>query len=513
MKTPGQWFDLSRPWHLVFGGTLPVLALVAPNIDELSLAGALWPLVAGTAVVLLGWVTLAWMVGDGRAAALSITVLAIATLSYPNVTRLAEAIGLGPAWLYLLIIVICFGLLHTTRLASELTVFVNVLLSIVAIAFAVQIAWSELRRSTVVAPPLEAEGSPGAGRPDVYVLVLDGYGRSDVLRDIYGFDNDLGARLEQRGFFIAGGAHSNYAQTTQSLASSLNLDYLASLFEGIPEGARSRRSLADLINHNRMFAMLGTAGYRIESYDSEYDLISPSGSRGLHPWFHVTHFGFSYYEGTALPKLFGVFGLPPSELLLRAHRRNVRWVLDHLEAGLESSGDSPTLVFAHLLIPHPPFVFNADGTDRHTNLASAIWDGDHWQTAAAGRGERYATGYVDSVRYLNHRLVTFVDRVLNRRRPAIVLIHGDHGPGSRLQWEDPEATDMRERFGILLAVRFPDTNYGSLYPDLTPVNATRAVLNHAIGTNLPKLADQSFFATWSRPFELIEVTDRLRAMR
>ena len=51
------------------------------------------------------------------------------------------------------------------------------------------------------------------------------------------------------------------------------------------------------------------------------------------------------------------------------------------------------------------------------------------------------------------------------------------------------------------------------YPDLTPVNATRAVLNRAIGTSLPKVADQSFFATWSRPFELIEVTDRLRAMR
>src|SRR5688500_3650861 len=115
----------------------------------------------------------------------------------------------------------------------------------------------------------------------------------------------------------------------------------------------------------------------------------------------------------------------------------------------------PTVVFAHVLIPHPPFVFNPDGSDRSTNLAAAIWDGDHWQAAATGRGESYRSGYVDAVRFLNDRLVAVVRRVLARPRPAMLLIQGDHGPGSRLRWEDSDATDMRERLGILLAVRFP----------------------------------------------------------
>ena len=56
--------------------------------------------------------------------------------------------------------------------------------------------------------------------PDVYVFILDGYGRTDVLRDHYKFENPLPTRLKALGFEIAEKAVSNDAQTAQSLASS-----------------------------------------------------------------------------------------------------------------------------------------------------------------------------------------------------------------------------------------------------------------------------------------------------
>jgi hypothetical protein len=204
-----------------------------------------------------------------------------------------------------------------------------------------------------------------------------------------------------------------------------------------------------------------------------------------------------------------MLGLQPSGLPLRAHRRSVRWVLDDLVRSAEDTLEGPTVVFAHVLVPHPPFVFRPDGTDRPTKLGAAIWDGDHWQLAATGRGETYAAGYVDALRFVNNRLIALVHRLLNRARPTSILIYGDHGPRSGLRWENPEATDVHELFGILMAMRLHDAQHSTLHSALSPVNASRALLNHTLGTTLPMLEDKSYFATWSRPFELIDVTQRL----
>src|SRR5215211_254514 len=66
-------------------------------------------------------------------------------------------------------------------------------------------------------------GSP----PDIYYIILDGYGRQDVLEEVYGYRNEeFLSYLRSRGFFVADEAHSNYIQTPLSLSSSLNFDYI-----------------------------------------------------------------------------------------------------------------------------------------------------------------------------------------------------------------------------------------------------------------------------------------------
>ncbi len=75
--------------------------------------------------------------------------------------------------------------------------------------------------------PLPAEvASPDEGHPDIYYLVLDGYGRGDVLQKYYGFDNaEFLDGLRQRGFYIADKSSTNYPSTVFSLPSSLNMRY------------------------------------------------------------------------------------------------------------------------------------------------------------------------------------------------------------------------------------------------------------------------------------------------
>ena len=60
---------------------------------------------------------------------------------------------------------------------------------------------------------------------DVYYIILDAYGRSDILSNTLGYDNsDFLSKLEGMGFYVAECAQSNYAKTDLSLSSSLNID-------------------------------------------------------------------------------------------------------------------------------------------------------------------------------------------------------------------------------------------------------------------------------------------------
>jgi hypothetical protein len=142
-------------------------------------------------------------------------------------------------------------------------------------------------------------------------------------------------------------------------------------------------------------------------------------------------------------------------------------------------------------------------------------DGDMWRNIARSTGESYRSGYADTVRALNGRIVKAVEHITamsrSRKRPALILIHSDHGPGSGLEWEDPERTDIRERLGILLAMRFPDGETPPLEANATPINAYRAVLTRALGAELPPLENRSYYSTWRHPFAYIDMTEKLSA--
>src|SRR4029079_4030218 len=126
------------------------------------------------------------------------------------------------------------------------------------------------RQPTVTFGPIDIPAAvPDRPRPDIYILILDAYGRADVLRDYYHFENTLVPELEKLGFTVPPKAASNYAQTALSLASSLNLEYLPALCDRQLSVGEPRARLADLISRNRVFETFTTAGYRIRSYSSE----------------------------------------------------------------------------------------------------------------------------------------------------------------------------------------------------------------------------------------------------
>jgi hypothetical protein len=104
-------------------------------------------------------------------------------------------------------------------------------------------------------------------QPDIYYIIVDGYARSDLLQEIFGYDNTAFLQaLESRGFYVAGQSQSNYMQTALSLASSMNLDYLT----GLPTAMPDRGQLIGMIRHSKLRETLEYLGYQIVTFDSGY---------------------------------------------------------------------------------------------------------------------------------------------------------------------------------------------------------------------------------------------------
>ena len=123
-----------------------------------------------------------------------------------------------------------------------------------------------------------------------------------------------------------------------------------------------------------------------------------------------------------------------------AHRARNLASLDALEGGMPSA--QRQFVFAHILAPHPPFTFTPDGGFHRPDWPFSIIDGseylgsrDEYVQSARSGGVRGEARGEHCPRDSGHR---------PGPRPVIV-IHGDHGPGSRLQSTDAARTDMTER--------------------------------------------------------------------
>ena len=169
----------------------------------------------------------------------------------------------------------------------------------------------------------------------------------------------------------------------------------------------------------------------------------------------------------------------------------------------DSSG--PSFVYAHLLIPHPPYVFARDGSvvDR---------------TLEGGSSPR--NGFADQLAYLQTRINALVDRLLARpeaERPIIIL-QADEGPYTQAygrntieyDWAKATTEELEIKFGIFNAMYLPGDEAPELPPTLSSVNTFRLVLGAYFGADLPLLPDRSYTSAGKfRPYDLTEITDRL----
>ena len=508
---------------LLFAWLAPA-ALLSHNIESAPPYTAIRAFLAAAGLSLLVLlvfraVALAWT----EAAFLTSMVMMTSSV-FGNLLQLIGARNIGPASIrfHLISLLVFSGFIgaclwwtrKTHALSPRVHVFLTLVGAVMIGSYTVRIAAHErLTQIPLSLPAMSSEleryrtTSPPAQTPDIYYVIVDGYGRDDVLRDTYGLDNsEFLQTLRRRGFFVVPEARSNYAQTSLSLASSMNMSYLDELTT-LKDIGLSQSYVTRLFRHNEVMNVLRSAGYSVISIPVTYN-------RTLLPTADVT---YEYSSGSvnsfeSLLLENSIFwspfilarGIDPA-LPFPGYASRRESILAN-KAALEDAilMPGPKFVFAHLAVPHPPFVFNRTGGPTDAPYPYREQDGDQFQ----GSLQEYLTGYGEQVLFANHLVVAFLDQLeLQGRTGDIVILQGDHGPGSGLNWLDPAGTDMRERHSILNAIRAAGLDEESFEPTASPVNTFRILFNDLFDASYPRLADESYFSSWTAPYSFLPVPE------
>ena len=489
-----SWLRLI-PVHPFAFAIYPILTLLAFNISEVDFLSGIRPLLvsvlAGGILLLIFW----GIFRDWKRAGLLCTIILILFYSYGHVYILLKGVNIGGFYLFrhrtLILLWIGLAVLlvswisrrsfrtETVTYALNLVGLFLLILPIVQLtSFMVQSQPSQTEQSTS-ALSLNVGNTP----PDIYYIILDGYGRSDVLKNEYGYDNsEFLNGLHDLGFTIAECSQSNYAQTQMSLASSLNFNYIDALSDRFVLGSDDRTGLDALIQHGAVRESLEKAGYQTVAFatgflatelrDADY-FLTPARSVSA-----LNEFEYLLLETTFARLLqdtnrFGMQG-SGSELF----RERTLFALDKLDKLSYIQG--PKFVFVHLIVPHPPYVFGPTGGP----VAPA--------EVGTTKTQEGANHYRDQVIYINSRMAEILPQIIaSSATPPIIVIQGDHGP--------TVASSPRSRMSNLNAYFLPGVN-ASIYPTITPVNTFRVIFNEYFGQDLELLKDVSLYSDYTDPF-------------
>jgi hypothetical protein len=312
-----------------------------------------------------------------------------------------------------------------------------------------------------VPPVTMGEGATG---PNVYLIWLDGYPRSDTLMNDFGFDNSaFESALAERGFdlypdAISDRIHSDYVLLTLLYGST----------EGVPPNTDTSPEYQWDIRHRFSLAPLP-----IEAQQAGYEwwvVDSPAGFVTFEAGSHIQNGGMNTLEEFMLARS----ALAPLVKLVVP-----TWptdsLRDHVQASLDSlvslaDPQAHRLVLAHIFEPHLPFLWGEDGDPQPVPDFWPVQSLFVWQIEHVGMTvEEFGELQTGDIAHVNDRVLAAVDEITERDPNGVIVLFSDHGARYSLEMQE---TEWPRSF---LAARTPD------HPDLfaddpSPTNILRTLL-------------------------------------
>jgi len=467
--------------HPFLFAIFPIFFLYAHNIGQVSFSSTLFPSAVMLGLALLLLLLLSYLVfRDSKKAGVVVSIFLVLFFSYGHVYNIIPdcqiGILMGRHWYLLIVWAELFAcgayfITKTGRNLHNLTNILNVVGAIVVVISVINIVPYELRTTSALheikrTKELEINAADSRNTnvlPDIYYVILDTYAASSTLKEAYGFDNhEFTDYLSGKGFYVAFESRANYGSSAQSLASSLNMEYLNYPSKKMGEESNDRRPIYAMLQDYKIWRFLKSKGYRFVHFGSWWEPTRRNK-------YADVNFGYSL-----LPEfswlLYQTTMLLPIDWRLGIDKRLAQWkrVPRKFDKLAEIPNiKEPTFVFAHMLIPHEPFVFDRNG---------------NFLTEEEERKRSEKVNYLDQLVFTNSKVKVLIDHLLSRSKtPPIIILQSDTGPSAL----------PRYKMRILNAYYLPSVDKGVLYPSITPVNSFRLIFNLYFDANFELLPDGS----------------------
>jgi len=318
-----------------------------------------------------------------------------------------------------------------------------------------------------------------ADYPDIYYIVLDEYSSFDTLENVWGYDNsEFKDFLESKGFFVAENSRTHSLDTLLVMASILNMKYIDADTDTLEKFS--------LINDNEVMRLLSAKGYTTVAIDgitipyrnkgniqSDY-YFDPRELTTDNPISNIDYgfFGFTF-KNTMVKPFWFVF---EPKIIDRVdwYRMAILYEFDQITRLYDIS--SPKFVYAHMMVPHTPFVFDKDGNKID------------WIDRSNYRDKNI---YLEQLIFTTKKVEETVDSLLKQypeSKPPVIIIQSDHGL-RYLHAGVEEYMPKNESYRILNAFLLPGYDYSNLDDDIAPVELLPLVIDYYTNDTVSQSGD------------------------
>lgn len=500
----------------LFFAVFPILAFYSHNIDKIKFNNFIYPLGLSILITTGLWFMLYGLIRKKHKASLLLTLLLVLFFSYGhfynilltvylNHTPDEKTISLFSLWVIILGIGI-FIILKFGQKLQILTTFLGITGAVLILTSSTQIIGHSLKYNKLL--PLnhylskintqtasfnqDGQEKP-VKTPDVYYIILDGYAGTEVLNNLYGYDNsDFVDFLEENNFNVVKNARSNYAITHLSLASSLNMQYVNDLTDIVGVDSADRIIATSIIKNNEVLKILKSKGYQSIHFSSGW----PATDRNNFADINI----FCGKINQFITALLLTTALRPFDKLFLPENVRERILCTFSQLGnIRGSVHGPIFIFSHIVSPHHPYVFGANGeiVKEPTNKTTGL---DTWQNKE---------DYVNQLIFINKKVKELVGKLTaDKNNLPVIIIQSDHGSALTPGIEEYNPDLIQERMRNFMAFYMPGKT--TQYSFNSPVNIFRLIFNNYFGSDYGMLEEKNYFSTYGRPYKFIDVTESVR---
>ncbi|MBH60101.1 MAG: hypothetical protein CL907_02905 [Dehalococcoidia bacterium] len=319
--------------------------------------------------------------------------------------------------------------------------------------------------------------------PDVFHIVLDMYPTNKILESRFNFNNDkFSEELINLGFKNED-LKANYIRTMYSLPSTFNINHFYNASKSEINYMKETLHKFNMSVEGQLAKKLGYDIHEISTND-----VNSFYSSFLGDFSRV-------FIRTSILRVIDDSSIPLHNLWIN---KNQKYFSENLDKLIHLSKEpNKTWTFFYSRPPHPPFIFNEDGSRNLTFNPYNAFSEDLSDTWTIKEKENF----INQLKYVNKKIVDAIRLIISNSSNVIIIIHSDHGINN-MSGKDKLTNGglineiYEEQFSTISYIYTPD--YCSKNKDLikTNINIIPTLLRNCFNIELENKENLQF---WNAP--------------